>query len=488
MRKAVKIILGVSLLVAIIVGLVFHRQGAKTRAALAAYKTSLRSSGEKLTWAELGFPMTPCPGQAVDQLVAGVNHLGPAKFAPGLLDLIKFTAPGRAQVLWAMAQPPLGNNWDGKKNALTWLAFTEELERSADALAELRGALKNPPRYFSYDPVEMLSLNGVRPPLVELRTAAQWLAGDAVVAIHEGQHSRAREDLHALTQLVQLHRDDMSFVSQMMRVALSGVGLAATWEALQSPDWSEDYLAAWQRDWEAVDLFGGVENGLVAERALGESFFESARNRVGGQNAYPFVPLPGNSKRTVRDLFNESVIAPYWRANMDVDELFYLRHFQTTLDGLRKVQHGTPWWTVDRELQASQSALDALLAHPIKKYRYLISGIAIPNTGRISNTVIRNETQRRLAVIAIALERLRLRDGRLSPDLNALVPRFLSAVPIDPMSAKPLRYRLNADGSFTLYSVGEDGRDDGGDPNAGSVTNRFGLWEGKDAVWPAAAK
>lgn len=51
------------------------------------------------------------------------------------------------------------------------------------------------------------------------------------------------------------------------------------------------------------------------------------------------------------------------------------------------------------------------------------------------------------------------------------------------MSAKPLRYRLNADGSFTLYSVGEDGRDDGGDPNSASGTNKFGLWEGRDAVW-----
>ena len=61
-------------------------------------------------------------------------------------------------------------------------------------------------------------------------------------------------------------------------------------------------------------------------------------------------------------------------------------------------------------------------------------------------------------------------------------------MPIDLMSAKPLRYRLNADGSFTLYSVGEDGRDDGADARHPTKTNWFGLWEGRDAVWPATAK
>jgi hypothetical protein len=112
----------------------------------------------------------------------------------------------------------------------------------------------------------------------------------------------------------------------------------------------------------------------------------------------------------------------------------------------------------------------------------------LPNYIKAGRTCIRNETQRQLTITAIALARFHLRDGKFPAELDALVPQFLSAVPIDPMSAKPLRYRLNGDGSFTLYSVGEDGRDDGGDPTSGSATNRFGLWEGQDAVWPTAVK
>jgi hypothetical protein len=132
--------------------------------------------------------------------------------------------------------------------------------------------------------------------------------------------------------------------------------------------------------------------------------------------------------------------------------------------------------------------LEKALSGPLADVRHRISAIAIPNTTRAAATVARNETQRRLTIAAIALERYRLHNGQPPPDLDALVLQFQSAVPVDPMSAKPLGYRLNTNGSFTLYSVGEDGRDDGGDPSPHSTTNRFDLWSGRDAVWPVAER
>lgn len=53
-----------------------------------------------------------------------------------------------------------------------------------------------------------------------------------------------------------------------------------------------------------------------------------------------------------------------------------------------------------------------------------------------------------------------------------------------------MRYRLNPDGTFTLWSIGEDLIDHGGDP---TPTRRPGdqpswsWWLAIDAVWPAAA-
>jgi len=56
------------------------------------------------------------------------------------------------------------------------------------------------------------------------------------------------------------------------------------------------------------------------------------------------------------------------------------------------------------------------------------------------------------------------------------------------MDGKPIKYALKADGSFLLYSVGEDGQDDGGSNEMlPKKTNSNNLWERKDFVWPAPA-
>jgi hypothetical protein len=64
--------------------------------------------------------------------------------------------------------------------------------------------------------------------------------------------------------------------------------------------------------------------------------------------------------------------------------------------------------------------------------------------------------------IRIALERFKLANRTYPKDLAALVPACLDAVPVDPYSGQPYRYRLTEKGDFVLWSVGEDLKDDGG--------------------------
>ena len=112
--------------------------------------------------------------------------------------------------------------------------------------------------------------------------------------------------------------------------------------------------------------------------------------------------------------------------------------------------------------------------------------MAIPNFQKAAITGVRAETERQLTIAAIALKRYQLHYGKAPPELAALVPEFVASAPNDCMSGKALGYRLEDDGTFVLYSVGEDGHDDGGDPKSASV-GKFDLWESRDAVWPAVA-
>jgi hypothetical protein len=78
-----------------------------------------------------------------------------------------------------------------------------------------------------------------------------------------------------------------------------------------------------------------------------------------------------------------------------------------------------------------------------------------------------------LADVACALERYRLANGRFPDALSALEPRYIAHLPHDIIGGKPLKYRLNPDSQFVLYSVGWDEKDDGGVPPKTSIT-RFG--------------
>jgi hypothetical protein len=61
----------------------------------------------------------------------------------------------------------------------------------------------------------------------------------------------------------------------------------------------------------------------------------------------------------------------------------------------------------------------------------------------------------------VAVERHRLAHAGLPETLDQLVPDYLAEVPVDPFDGRPLRYR-RTDQGFVVYSVGEDGKDDGG--------------------------
>lgn len=90
-------------------------------------------------------------------------------------------------------------------------------------------------------------------------------------------------------------------------------------------------------------------------------------------------------------------------------------------------------------------------------------------------------------ITAIALKCYELGHRQLPATLNELTPDFLKSIPKDYMDGQPLRYRLNAGGTFLLYSVGEDGKDDGGDPRPPADSNSRAWQFGRDWVWPQPA-
>lgn len=72
-----------------------------------------------------------------------------------------------------------------------------------------------------------------------------------------------------------------------------------------------------------------------------------------------------------------------------------------------------------------------------------------------------NQTEHDLTIIHLALAIHRIEQGVYPDSLESLVPSILSKLPVDLFNGKPYAYRRTADG-FLLYSLGNDGVDDGG--------------------------
>ena len=69
-------------------------------------------------------------------------------------------------------------------------------------------------------------------------------------------------------------------------------------------------------------------------------------------------------------------------------------------------------------------------------------------------------------MLQLALRAYQLENGVYPPNLKALVPRYLNAVPADPFGGgEALRYKNNGK-TYALWSIGPDGRDDLGKPIA----------------------
>ncbi len=95
----------------------------------------------------------------------------------------------------------------------------------------------------------------------------------------------------------------------------------------------------------------------------------------------------------------------------------------------------------------------------------LLGRLAAPPMLRMGLLTARATAEARCTAIAAMVERYRRQHGRPPAALDALTPEYAATLPVDPFTGKPLLYRADGEG-YTVYSVGEDRKDDGGDTTA----------------------
>jgi len=300
--------------------------------------------------------------------------------------------------------------------------------------------------------------------LVAMRTVAQSLHDITMCDLHSGDLSLAHQDLLALVGMAHLHAESWTIVDQMIRSVMAGLAVDAVWMALRAPGWTDGQLAELQDKLASLSFFKEMEQAIRAERAVGLDWYCALKTN---RNATAFGIL--NRGHSMADL-PEKALGWLWETLWaDGDLWFYCQYQQRFIDLTHELAVSNSYRQIAADFDEFQTDIERAFSG-VRRYKYLWSAMHYPNMRRVLETLAKNETSRQLAIAAIAIERCKVRHGKLPSELKELQPEFVSVLPVDLYVGRPLLYRPKVDGEFTLYSVGVNFRDDGGGTN--------------DVVWP----
>jgi hypothetical protein len=479
------------------------------RYALTSYRQQLIASGEKLAVAELIPPAIRESSNGATRFLRA-SALVPAKLAlwetnpPNPMVMI---APGKALVCWQ--QPAVITKFRRNEMATnSWREMQAEVERVAAALEGFDALADFATIDFHFDYYQGFS--GLLPNLAPMKGASQRLSYATVVALQRGDVAAALQHLRAMLALARGNTTEHLVISQLVRIAITAITFNATWEFLQNPNLTEAQLAILQREWAELEFSQAAESAIAMERAVAEMTISDMRHSSaefrkvtgafggGGGGGGP-TPVGGPMGRILQlgeELLHgtgERTRETLWRVAWSYpDQLRMLQGQQLLLETLRDARRTGDFSTA---IQTQEQRLDAL---GIPKDSAWFSGeefnlrhafsSGVSSLRKFTKKIMMIETSRQLVVTVIALERYKRHHGNYPAELASLVPDWVSALPQDPVNGQPLRYRLNDDGTFTLYSIGEDGVDNGADAsNANPASTSFHWQQGRDWVWPKPA-
>lgn len=496
--------------VAAVVALAAIARHYQLKMAVAHYRAELKAKGEPMDLAQVLPPPVPPEQNSAEsfQKVYALLESNETCLSTNPISGKQMVAPGKAMVV--ATQPEV--HVPGKYGFTdSWDEVAAAVQQNQEALRLLRGIIEKPALDFQipYARGFVDSRIFTNLHLAELKKSASLLGSAAMVDLHRGDAGEAVENVRAMLAIASAMQDQRLVISELVRIAIAAIAQNPTWEILQSGRVTEKDLAALQNDWGRLDFIHGCKNALTMERLVSDAMLTQWRKSDTEFDKYFRMFASARQSLGVDDAEEPTF---YQRMKFSA-EIFLWRHWWSYPDELRSLRGGEVLMETARcaetnsafstLLQRQQAGLDALglndsldkLSNPLLLFvepdlHSLLSESVITMSGCFKRVMV-IETARRMTVAAIALKRYQLKNGNYPPDLNSLVPEFVATVPLDPVDGKPLRYRLNSDGTFLLYSVGENGVDDGGNPalEKGVVSSSY-YWQNPHAldwVWPQPA-
>jgi hypothetical protein len=491
-RLGKKILLALLLIVSITL-MFFLEERVRGSISLGRYIRQLKAQGEKMTPRDFILPRAEGENGATEVLAAAQALSAGAVLPQSYPPRMRLTPAGNAVAGFREEE------WIEGKVTNHWEQLVTDLASNRVTLERIQSALAKPVLDCEFDPT--LGARARFPHLMTPKKLTQWFGPRVALGLHGGKARQTLKDLVTEIELPRMLAHDGIVISELVRIAIAGVARVDTWEALQADGWTDDDLAQMRGAWERQHFAVPMTRALEGERIFAQSYYDQMRKSnqeavtiLFGMDEFvleerpnwekTFSDLPGG--RAVADFLKKEVYCRLWRFTwLDQDQLRYLRYLESLIalsrdagreKSLKKIQ---PLVT-DMMLKFQNRDFYDHLRYP--------SEMSVSSLSRILAKSMRAETERSLVMAAIALKRYKVRHGTLPQSLSELIPEFIGGEPVDYMDGHPLRYRAQPAAGFLLYSVGEDGIDEGGDASLPRGKTSSGIiWNRKDVVWPSPA-
>lgn len=257
------------------------------------------------------------------------------------------------------------------------------------------------------------------------RGVSRLLQLDAYVQAHDGHDQEALQDVRGIFALSESLRHEPILISHLVRIAIFATGGRTLEVLLPSSDWKEDDLSSLRNMIAKIDHRHSLERAVNGDLPLTLQHFEIT--------------------------FPEPVRLIGLLASLDRYAIF-------------KEHFNKPW----PHYEAADKLIDDRLQ---SNWTYrLTPGVRVLLSGQVVGWMTaqtRAIAYQRAMLALIDAQRFRLKEGRLPESMEELEAAFPSTTPeeaeqrIDPFGGAPLKLISNEKG-IVIYSIGEDGVDDGG--------------------------
>jgi hypothetical protein len=358
-----------------------------------------------------------------------------------------------------------------KSPVYTAADYLAQSQPAVPDLNVLREALKRP--YARMDSDYQRPLEHPVPHFVRMRSVAQMLSQRAQCCLLLGQPAAAWHELALIRDMCRMldskpASNCPTLVEAMIDVAITGLYTEVIADGLRLQAWREPELTAIQKQLTDIHLLPLVRAAFVAERAASCRTFETYPPAELKKLFFFGKDRPGLWDKLKNPAYLLITFAPrgWMYQNMCAMALrapLIIHIFDVSNNQV-----------LPRQTDDIQKQMESTFS-TFPPYSFLATA-ATPNFVKAAQTLARNQTLANEAFLACGLERYRLALGQYPETLEALVPQFAERLPHDLIGGQPLQYHRTADSQFGLYSIGWNGKDDGGVPGK---TAAEGDW-----VWP----